>query len=74
MSPVRLDVTVVLYMTLIGVMVAVAATERGLMMSALSCIWAAVYVAFFFRPRVARRYAALMIAALGLSLVSARAR
>ena len=72
-SPVQLHVTVVLYTTLIGVMVAVAATERGLMMSALGYIWTAVYVAFFFRPRVARRYAALMIAALGLSLLSARA-
>jgi diguanylate cyclase (GGDEF)-like protein len=72
-SPVQLHVTVVLHMALIGVMVAVAATERGLMMSALGYIWTAVYVAFFFRPRVARRYAALMIAALGLSLLSARA-
>jgi diguanylate cyclase (GGDEF)-like protein len=72
-SPVRLHVTVVLYTTLIGVMVAVAATEQGLMMSALGYIWTAVYVAFFFRPRVARRYSALMIAALGLSLLSARA-
>jgi diguanylate cyclase (GGDEF)-like protein len=72
-SPVQLHVTVVLYTTLIGVMVAVAVTERGLMLSALGYIWAAVYVAFFFRPRVARRYAALMIAALGLSLLAARA-
>ena len=72
-STVQLHATVVLYMTLIGVMVAVAATEQGLMMSALGYTWTAVYVAFFFRPRVARRYAALMIAALGLSLLSARA-
>jgi diguanylate cyclase (GGDEF)-like protein len=72
-SPVQLHIAVVLYMTLIGVMVAAAATEQGLMMSALGYVWAAVYVAFFFRPRVARRYAALMIAALGLSLLSARA-
>jgi diguanylate cyclase (GGDEF)-like protein len=54
-------------------MVAVAATERGLMMSALGYTWTAVYVAFFFRPFAARVYAALMIAALGLSLLSARA-
>jgi diguanylate cyclase (GGDEF)-like protein len=72
-STVQLHVTVVLHLTLIGVMVAVAATERGLMMSALGYIWTAVYVAFFFRPAVARRYAALMIVALGLSLLSARA-
>ena len=32
-----------------------------------------VYVAFFFRPSVARRYAALMITALGVGLVSAHA-
>jgi diguanylate cyclase (GGDEF)-like protein len=72
-SPVQLHVTIVLHTTLIGVMVAVAATQEGLMMSALGYIWTAVYVAFFFRPRVAQRYAALMIAALGLSLLSARA-
>ena len=54
-------------------MVAVAATERGLMLSALGYIWTAVYVAFFFRPHAARRYAALMITALGLGLLSARA-
>jgi diguanylate cyclase (GGDEF)-like protein len=43
------------------------------MMSALSYTWTAVYVALFFRPRAARLHAALMIAALGLSLLSARA-
>jgi diguanylate cyclase (GGDEF)-like protein len=72
-SLVYLHITVVLFTTLIGVMVAVAATERGLMMSALGYTWTAVYVAFFFRPNAARLYAALMIAALGLSLLSARA-
>ena len=72
-SPVHLHLTVLLYTTLLSVMVAVAATERGLMLSSLGYIWTAVYVAFFFRPGVARRYAALMIAALGLSLLSARA-
>jgi len=55
------------------VMVTVAATERGLMLSALGYTWIAVYVAFFFRPAAARFYAALMIAALGLSLLWARA-
>ncbi len=72
-SPLFLHLAVVLFTTLIGVMVAVAATERGLMMSALSFTWIAVYVAFFFRADAARRYAALMIAALGLSLLVARA-
>jgi diguanylate cyclase (GGDEF)-like protein len=72
-SPVGLHIAVVLFTTLVGVMVTVAATERGLMMSALAYTWTAVYVAFFFRPEAARRYAALMIAALGLSLLSARA-
>jgi diguanylate cyclase (GGDEF)-like protein len=72
-SPVFLHITVVLFTTLIGVMVAVAATEQGLMMSALGYTWAAVYVAFFFQPGAAQRYAALMITALGLSLLSARA-
>ena len=71
-SPVQLHAAVLLYTTLITVMVAVAATERGLMLSALGYIWSAVYVAFFFRPSVARRYAAVMITALGVGLVSAR--
>jgi diguanylate cyclase (GGDEF)-like protein len=72
-SPFHLHITVVLFTMLIGAMVAVAATERGLMMSALGYTWTAVYVAFFFRPGTARLYAALMITALGLSLLSARA-
>jgi diguanylate cyclase (GGDEF)-like protein len=72
-SPARLHVAVVLFTALTGAMVAVAVTERGLMMSALGYIWTAVYVAFFFRPRVARLYAALTIAALGLSLLAAHA-
>ena len=72
-SPLQLHVAVLLHTALISVMVAVAATERGLMLSALGYIWSAVYVAFFFRPSVARRYAALMITALGVGLVSAHA-
>ena len=72
-SPVNLHLTVVLFATLISLMVAVAATERGLMLSALGYVWAAVYVASYFRPRVARAYAVLMIALLGLSLLVARA-
>jgi diguanylate cyclase len=72
-SPVYLHITVVLLTTLIGIMVAVAASEQGLMMSALGYTWTAVYVAFFFRLTAARLHAALMITALGLSLLSARA-
>jgi diguanylate cyclase (GGDEF)-like protein len=72
-SPAHLHITVALVTTLISIMVAVAATEQGLMLSALGYTWIAVYVAFFFRPTAARRYAALMIAALGLSLLLARA-
>ena len=72
-SPVYLHTAVVLFTTLISILVAVAATERGLMMSALGYTWTAAYVAFFFRPNAARRYAALMIAAFGLSLLLARA-
>lgn len=72
-SPRDLHITVVLLTAIHGAMVAVAATERGLMMSALGFTWLAVYVAFFFRPRAARLYAALMIAALGSCLLVARA-
>ena len=72
-SPRYLHITVVLLTAIHGAMVAVAATERGLMMSALGFTWLAVYVAFFFRPRTARLYAALMIAVLGSCLLMARA-
>lgn len=72
-SPVHLHTTVVLFTALISIMVAVAATEQGLMLSALGYTWTAAYVAFFFRPDAARRYAALMIAAFGVSLLLARA-
>jgi diguanylate cyclase (GGDEF)-like protein len=72
-TPAGLHVGVVLSTALIGVTVAVAAGERGMMMSALGFTWTAVYAAFFFPPGVARRYAALMIGALGLSLLFARA-
>jgi GGDEF domain-containing protein len=72
-SPVQLHAAVVLLTTLHGAMVAVAATERGLMLAALGYIWTAVYVAFFFRKQAARRYAALMIVGLGVALLAARA-
>jgi hypothetical protein len=72
-SPLHLHFTVALLMALHGVMVAAAATERGLMMSALGYTWIAVYVASFLPPRAARLYAALMSAALGVSLLLARA-
>ena len=70
---VHLHATVVGLTTLIGAMVAVAVTERGLMMSVLGYIWIAVYVAFFFPRDAARLHAVLMVAALGLSLLVARA-
>ncbi len=72
-SPKHLHVGVVAYTAGIGVMVAIAATERGLMLSVLGYIWAAVYVSFFFRPGPARAHAALMITALGVGLLLARA-
>jgi diguanylate cyclase (GGDEF)-like protein len=73
LAPTYLHAAVALYLALIGVMVAVAATDQGLMLSALGYVWAAVYVAFFFRARTARRYAALMIAAFGVGMLVARA-
>ncbi len=72
-TPVRLHVAIVLLTLLRSVLVATAASERGLMLAAVGYAWTAVYVAFFFSPRVARIYAACMIAALGLSLIAARA-
>jgi GGDEF domain-containing protein len=71
LSRVSLHLAVVLFTALLGVMVAVAVTEQGLMMSALGFTWTGVYVAFFFRARTARLYALLMITALGASLLSA---
>lgn len=70
---IHLHLSVTLLTLLHGVMVAVAATERGLMISALGFTWTAVYVAFFFRPAAARFYAALMTIALGVGLLAARA-
>jgi len=72
-SPLHLHLAVVVFATLTSLMVGVAASERGLMLSALGYIWAAVYVASYFRPPVARAYAVLLIAALGVSLLAARA-
>ncbi len=72
-SPPHLHLIVLLLVALHGVMVAMAATERGLMMSALGYTWIAVYVASFMPPRAARAYAATMIVALGVSLLFARA-
>jgi len=72
-SPAHLHATVVLFTAVIGVMAAVAATERGMMLSVICYIWTAVYVASFFRRDVARLHAGLMIVALGVSLLSARA-
>ena len=71
--PTSLHAALVLLTVLRGVVVALAATERGLMLSAIGFVWTAIYVALFFRPDVARVYAALMTVALGLSLLVARA-
>ncbi|HWH45089.1 MAG TPA: GGDEF domain-containing protein [Thermoleophilaceae bacterium] len=68
-----LHATVVLLIGLRGVLVSSAITERGLMLSALGFVWTAVYVAFFFRPAIARAYAALMTATFGASLLLAAA-
>jgi GGDEF domain-containing protein len=65
--------TVLAHVAHLGVMVAVAVTERGMFLSALGFTWTAVYVAYFFRPPVARAYALLMIAGLSASLLVARA-
>jgi diguanylate cyclase (GGDEF)-like protein len=72
-SRTALHVTLLLVTALHGLMVVVAVTERGLMLAALGQLWTAVYVAFFFHPVVARRYAALLIAVLGVSMLLARA-
>jgi diguanylate cyclase (GGDEF)-like protein len=72
-SRLALHAVVVLVTVMHGLMVAVAATERGLMLAALGQVWTAVYVAFFFHPATARRYAALLIAVLGASMLAARA-
>jgi len=72
-SPLHLHFILVLLVTLHGVMVAAAETERGLMMSALGYTWIAVYVASFMPPRAARAYAATMIVVLGVSLLFAGA-
>jgi diguanylate cyclase (GGDEF)-like protein len=69
LSPTRLHVAIVAFTLLRSLLVAVAVTDRGLMLSALGFAWNAVYVAFFFPPAVARRYAALMTVSLGLSLL-----
>jgi diguanylate cyclase (GGDEF)-like protein len=72
-APIHLHAGMVLYTGLLGVMVGVAVTERGLMLSTLGFIWTAVYVAFFFAPRAARWHATFMVAVLGFSLLEARA-
>ena len=72
-SRTALHAAIVLVTLLHGAMVAAAVTERGLMLAALGQLWTAVYVAFFFHPAVARRYAALVSAVLGASMLAARA-
>jgi len=73
LSPRRLHVAIVVVMLLRGLLVAVAVTDHGLLLSALGFGWTALYVAFFFPPAVARRYAALMTVELALSLLASPA-
>ena len=72
-TPLALHCAIVLVTAIHGGLAAIAVTERGLMLAALGQVWTAVYVAFFFRPATARRYALLLIAVLGVSLLAARA-
>ena len=72
-SELHLHGVVVIFTVLRAVMVAVATTERGLMLSALGYTWTAVYVAFFFQPAAAWAYAALITVTLGTSLLVAHA-
>jgi diguanylate cyclase (GGDEF)-like protein len=74
LPPTLLHPAIVLNGGMLTLMVATAATERGLMMSALGFVWGAVYVALFFRPQVAQAYAVLMSVALGVGLFAAHAR
>src|SRR4051794_35358815 len=52
-SPPFVHGVLVLLTALRGVMVALAVTERGLMLAALGFVWTAIYAAYFFRPAVA---------------------
>jgi diguanylate cyclase (GGDEF)-like protein len=72
-SPRWLHVTLVAHTVQLAVMVAIAATERGLMLSALGLVWTPVYAACFFRLPVARAYGVVAIAGLGAGLLLARA-
>jgi diguanylate cyclase (GGDEF)-like protein len=68
-----LHAAVLIHTAQLGVMVAIAVTERGQFLSALGFTWTAVYVAYFFRPAIARVYAVGMILGLSASLLAARA-
>jgi diguanylate cyclase (GGDEF) domain len=72
-SATALHAAVLLHAAQLGVMVAIAVTERGQFLSALGFTWTAVYVAYFFRPATARVYAVVMVAGLSTSLLAARA-
>jgi diguanylate cyclase (GGDEF)-like protein len=69
LSTARLHVAIVAITLLRSLLVAVAVSDRGLLLSALGFAWTAVYVAFFFPPVVARRYAVLMTVTLALALL-----
>src|SRR5690349_3942117 len=69
LSTARLHAAIVVVTLLRALLVAVAVSDRGLLLSALGFAWTAIYVALFFPPAVARRYAALMTVTLALSLL-----
>ena len=71
--PAGLHASLLALSALYGVMVAVSVTQQGLMLSSLGFLWTAIYVAFFFRPRVAHAYALAATVALGVSVLAARA-
>ena len=72
-SPRWLHLTLLAHTVQLAAMVAIAASERGLMLSALGVVWTPVYAACFFRLQVARAYGVVAIAGLGAGLLLARA-
>jgi diguanylate cyclase (GGDEF)-like protein len=57
---------------LIGVMVAAASTERGMVVSSLVYVWCGIYAGLFLRPRLIRAYLTLMTVSFGVALLVAR--
>ncbi len=55
-----------------SVMVSAAVTPRGTMVAALIYVWAGIYLALFFSPKVVRGYTTFITVAYGLALIFAR--